>query len=129
MSKEARSAELRDKFETAVPSIQEKLKVEAERRQQQRLDNEDLRGKLVNFAEQAKLRCSHRALPVGLEGWGAGTGRRGIWCSFSYFGHSANDGPPIELSSSFCKRHDVAVLPSFVCSERRRQRSGSLYLL
>ena len=40
-----------------MPSIQEKLKVEAERRQQQRLDNEDLRGKLVSFAEQAKLRC------------------------------------------------------------------------
>lgn len=58
MSKEARTAELREKFETAVPSIQEKLKVEAERRQQQRNDNEELRGKLVSFAEQAKLRCA-----------------------------------------------------------------------
>ncbi|CAM9856901.1 unnamed protein product, partial [Hapterophycus canaliculatus] len=52
---EARSAELRDKFETAVPSIQEKLKLEAERRQQQRKDNEELEGKLVSFAEQTKL--------------------------------------------------------------------------
>lgn len=55
---EARSAELREKFETAVPSIQEKLKVEAERRRQQRLDNDELRAKLVSFAEQTRLRCA-----------------------------------------------------------------------
>lgn len=61
VTQEARSAELREKFETAVPSIQEKLKVEAERRQQQRQDNEDLRGKLASFAEQAKLRCARQA--------------------------------------------------------------------
>lgn len=57
-SKEARNAELRQKFEEAVPSIQEKLEVEAERRQRQRQDNEELRGKLVSFAEQTRLRCA-----------------------------------------------------------------------
>eukprot|EP00752_Nemacystus_decipiens_P001531 g1501.t1 len=68
-AEEARSAELREKFETAVPSIQEKLKAEAERRRQQRLDNEELRGKLVSFAEQAKLSkeaCAAQLTPASL---------------------------------------------------------------
>lgn len=79
VEKEARSAELREKFETAVPSIQEKLKLEAERRQQQRLDNEELRGKLVSFAEQAKLRCARASrAAVGFGKGGAGGG--GICC-------------------------------------------------
>lgn len=83
--KEARSAELREKFETAVPSIQEKLKVEAERRQQQRLDNEELRGKLVSFAEQAKLRCARVAPHTlrGLKGRAPGGGLvLGILCAW-----------------------------------------------
>lgn len=75
-SKEARNAELRQKFEEAVPSIQDKLKVEAERRQKQRQDNEELRGKLASFAEQAKLRCA-RSTQTGLELLGLGTGRGG----------------------------------------------------
>lgn len=73
VSKEARSAELREKFEMAVPSIQEKLKLEAERRQKQRLDNEDLRGQLVSFAEQTKLRCTyHHALRAWIRKAGGG---------------------------------------------------------
>ncbi|CAN0016538.1 unnamed protein product [Scytosiphon promiscuus] len=66
---EARSAELREKFETAVPGIQEKLKLEAERRQQQRKDNEDLQGKLVSFAEQtrhSKEACAAQLTPASL---------------------------------------------------------------
>ncbi|CAN0419123.1 unnamed protein product [Pylaiella littoralis] len=53
----------------AVPSIQEKLKLEAERRQKQRLDNEDLRGQLVSFAEQTKLSkkaCAAQLTPASL---------------------------------------------------------------
>ncbi|CAM9926234.1 unnamed protein product [Ectocarpus sp. 13 AM-2016] len=66
---EARSAELREKFETAVPNIQEKLKVEAERRRQQRLDNDELRAKLISFAEQTRLSkeaCAAQLTPVSL---------------------------------------------------------------
>ncbi|CAM9569167.1 unnamed protein product [Ectocarpus sp. 6 AP-2014] len=66
---EARSAELREKFETAVPSIQEKLKLEAERRRQQRLDNDELRAKLISFAEQTRLSkeaCAAQLTPASL---------------------------------------------------------------
>eukprot|EP00903_Cladosiphon_okamuranus_P013591 g12658.t1 len=68
-AEEARIAELQEKFDTAVPGIQEKLKVEAERRQRQRKDNEELRGKLVSFAEQAKLSkeaCAAQLTPASL---------------------------------------------------------------
>lgn len=82
--KEARSAELREKFETAVPSIQEKLTLEAERRQQQRKDNEELQEKLVSLAEQTRLRCTagvgNGLLARGEEGVGRlqlGAGRGG----------------------------------------------------
>ena len=53
---ESRNAELQEKFDVAVPSIKEKLKQEADRRQIQRETNDDLRGKLTNFAEQARRR-------------------------------------------------------------------------
>lgn len=56
-AQEARNAELQEKFENAVPSIKEKLEVEATRRKKQREDIEALRNKLDNFAEQTKLRC------------------------------------------------------------------------
>lgn len=51
-------AELREKFDTAVPDIQEKLAVEAERRKAQREDNDVLRAKLDGFAAQTRQRCA-----------------------------------------------------------------------
>ncbi|CAN0111970.1 unnamed protein product [Pylaiella littoralis] len=66
---EARNADLRRKFEEAVPSIQEKLEVEALRRQKQRQDNDELRGKLASFAEQTRLSkeaCAAQLTPAAL---------------------------------------------------------------
>lgn len=52
---ESRNAELQEKFDVAVPSIKEKLELEEDRRRIQRENNDELRGKLTNFAEQARL--------------------------------------------------------------------------
>ncbi|CAM9382420.1 unnamed protein product [Ascophyllum nodosum] len=60
-AEEERKAELRDKFDTAVPSIQEKLDLEADRLHKQREDNAALRSKLVSFAEQTKLSVENHA--------------------------------------------------------------------
>eukprot|EP00904_Undaria_pinnatifida_P006091 jgi/Undpi1/2611/HiC_scaffold_13.g05990.m1 len=51
----SRNAELQEKFDVAVPSIQNKLDVEAGRRRKRREENDDLREKLTNFEEQARL--------------------------------------------------------------------------
>lgn len=56
VAKQARMAELQEKFETAVPSIEEKLSVEAKLRKAQREDNDALRAKLTEFAEQTRQR-------------------------------------------------------------------------
>lgn len=48
--------ELREKFETAVPSIEQKLSLEAERRRAQHEENEMLRAKLEAFMTQTSQR-------------------------------------------------------------------------
>lgn len=48
-------ADLTDQFESTVPSIEEKLAAEADRRKAQREDNERLRAKLTEFSEQTRL--------------------------------------------------------------------------
>lgn len=61
-------AELQQKFETAVPSIKEKLSVEAKLRRAQREDNDLLRSKLAEFADQTQQRRDI------WKGWGDGGG-------------------------------------------------------
>lgn len=56
IAKQARMTELQEKFETAVPNIEEKLSVEAKLRKAQREDNDALRAKLMEFAEQTRQR-------------------------------------------------------------------------